>query len=178
MTKLWLKLIVVVAIFTVLADTASAIPYRGELTGVWTVGVAEFGIAPGDSFAWYYIYESEKVDGCFGMASPPAGSYVLRSDIPGLEGKMDRWAAGFLTVQDDRVVQALLRYEFDDPRIPPAVSIFHIGLQSFSGFGEGTVAYSNPCPVPDSANTVACLFASVGCLLVGRRFMRTTGTYA
>lgn len=174
MNRFFLKLVIAAAFIQGDVKAAGTTQFQGEFTGIWTVGVPSANINPGDSFTWYYIYESDDVNGSFGMASPATGAYVLRDDIPGLEGRMDNWASGFLTVEGGSVVAALLRYEFDDPRTPPSVSTFRIDLESFRGFGDGTVTFADPVPVPEPSS----LLLSLTCALVWRIMVRSSRAHA
>ena len=149
-----------------ISATANASDFKGEFTGVWTVGVPEMSISAGDSFTWYYTYESDGVDGefdtLFGTLS------VFRGDISGITAMDVSPHFASVTIQNGEVIFANIRYQFDDPLNPPTVGLFIITLESFSGFGEGTMTFPPPTPIPEpSASALMTLF--VGCLAFLRR---------
>jgi len=166
----WRFFLITPFLLVVALSSAKAIPFCGEITGTWTTGVPEYGITTGTTFRWNYFYQSDSVDGDFYLGSNFSDCYVVRTDLPGLSENMDIWAAGFLSVTNGQVENALLRYQFDDPTLPPAVSTFGIRLNAFSGFGAGTIAFSAPTQVPDNGSTLAFFLMSSACLIMLKKY--------
>jgi hypothetical protein len=134
------------------------------------VGVPEVSINPGDSFTWQFSYDSENANG----DSPISDLEVTRGNLLGIPAMDLNPSPASLAVEDGHVVSAFLAYHFSDPRYPIgdgyAIGLFGIDEDSFGGFGEGTISFSDPVLIPEP-QTGAFVFLSFLCYFIASRFV-------